>query len=89
MKSESRLEGVPRGLQMERNSSYRHKQDRTVGKCISSMYAHETEGVFPPKAMPTWMGSIPAWSPEGDKLAFSWQHKCHLVPSRIRRQSML
>ena len=34
---------------------------------------------FPPKAMPTWMGSIPAWSPEGDKLAFSWQHKVPLV----------
>ena len=33
---------------------------------------------FPPKAAPSWLRS-PAWSPRGDKLAFSWLHRVPFV----------
>ena len=46
---------------------------------ILNVHTRKQKVFFPPKAMPTWMGSIPAWSPAGDKLAFSWQHKVPLV----------
>ena len=32
---------------------------------------------FPPKAAPSWLRG-PAWSPRGDKLAFSWLHRVPL-----------
>ena len=32
---------------------------------------------FPPKAQPSWMEKM-AWSPSGDKLAFSWLHRVPL-----------
>ena len=34
--------------------------------------------VFPPKAPPSWIGGAAVWSPNGDKLAFSWLHRVPL-----------
>ena len=34
--------------------------------------------LFPRQAMPSWMSDGAAWSPTGDKLAFSWQHRVPL-----------
>ena len=46
---------------------------------ILNVHTRKQKVFFPPKAMPAWIGSIPAWSPKGDKLAFSWQNKLPLV----------
>ncbi len=34
--------------------------------------------IFPPKARPSWIGGRVVWSPQGDKLAFSWLHRVPL-----------
>ena len=34
--------------------------------------------LFPPKATPSWIGSIPVWSSTGDRIAFSWLHRVPL-----------
>lgn len=45
---------------------------------ILNVRTRQQKVFFPPKAIPTWIGSIPTWSPEGDKLAFSFQNKLPL-----------
>ena len=44
---------------------------------LLNVSTHKQKVLFPKPAKPSWMTS-PAWSPSGDKLAFSWLHKVPL-----------
>ena len=45
---------------------------------ILNVQTRKQKPFFPPKAVPSWVRG-PAWSPRGDKLAFSWLHRVPLV----------
>ncbi len=45
---------------------------------IFNMFTRKQKAFFPTKAIPAWIRQ-PAWSPAGDKLAFSWQNKLPLI----------
>ena len=45
---------------------------------ILNVQTRKQKVFFPPKAAPSWLRS-PAWSPRGDKLAFSWLHRVPFV----------
>ena len=45
---------------------------------IVNVQTRKQKPFFPPKAVPSWVRG-PAWSPRGDKLAFSWLHRVPLV----------
>ncbi len=44
---------------------------------ILNVETHRQKFLFPPEAQPSWMEKV-AWSPAGDRLAFSWLHRVPL-----------
>lgn len=45
---------------------------------ILNVHTRKAKPLFPPKAIPSWIEASVAWSPKGDKLAFSWVHQVPL-----------
>ena len=45
---------------------------------ILSLGTRRQKVIFPPKAPPSWIEGRVVWSPQGDKLAFSWLHQVPL-----------
>ncbi len=45
---------------------------------LLNVHTRKQKVIFPPKAIPSWMGGRIVWSPRGDKLAFSWLNRVPL-----------